>query len=53
MNEWEAEMDLQERERFWDEVLNDYEICNPDRMLLWYLAMEQDIKNGYLHTMEG
>ena len=48
----EAQMELEERERFWEEVLFDYECCNPDKFVLWYLAMEQDIKDGLI-DLEG
>ena len=50
MNEWEAQRDLEERERFWEEVLLDWETLHGHESVLWYLKLEQDIKDGLINV---
>ena len=46
MNEWEAEMDLQERERFWEEVKNDWDTLHGHENLIWWTHLNRAIQNG-------
>ena len=50
MRDFEHQMELEERERFWEEVLNDWETLHGHESVLWYLKLEQDIKDGLINV---
>ena len=54
MTEWEGELQLQERQRIFEEMQQelDYEACNPNRSEVYWKGIEEDIKNGSMNLEE-
>ena len=48
----EAQQDLEERERFWEERLNDWDALHGHENLIWWMELDKAMQNGFMPTRE-